>query len=151
MTKTLHGQGATPERLAKSKIDKKVRGTTDGGIPNAYGHEDQEHCALDVILEKGYIEQDQHDAGYALRGIYFTFTSTGRWIDEGGKAHEGEMETDADRARSRFNKALASINKDSRAIVRTVCVDETVVPANYTLIRLIQYGLDDLIKFFKGV
>lgn len=146
---TLHGQGATKERLEKSNIVKKITGTTRGGIPNSYAHMDTEHCALDVMLQKGFIENDHYDAGYDLRKLYYKFTSTGRWIDEGGKAHEGDFETDIDVAMAKYNRALGSIEKRYRAVTRTVCIEDTVVPANYELIKSIQYGLEDLIKFFK--
>lgn len=146
---TLQGQGATPERLGKSKIERRVRGTTRGGIPDSFGHEDTEHCALDILLNKGFIEQDQYDAGYQLRKLYYTFTQTGRWIDEGGRGYSGDGETDQDRAEARYNAALRSVDMQYRQLARAVCIEDTYIPADWMLIQSIQYGLGDLENFFK--
>jgi len=85
MKKVLHGQGATPERLGKSQMETGIREISKGGMALSVGHRDLEHCALDFLINGGYIEQDQFDAGMHLRNLYYTHTTTGRWI------HEGEM------------------------------------------------------------
>ena len=142
-----HGLGATKERREKSRVERRAIGTDRGGIPDTFVHEDKEHCALDILLNRGIIEQNQYDAGYQLRRLYYTFTQTGRWIEEGGKAYEGDEETAADRARSRYNDALRHVQNSM--LIRNICVEmQEYLPYDYLLVIEIQHGLDDLEKFF---
>jgi hypothetical protein len=147
---TLGGQGATRERLRKSRITTAPRISTVGGMVLSYGQHDTEHCTLDVLQNKGFIESDQYDAGYHLRNLFYSFNTTGRWIEEGGKAYDGDTITPKDIAESEYHSALRSVNPQDRALTRAVCVEYTFVPADYVVIRSIQYGLSDLVNYFKN-
>lgn len=150
MSEVLDGQGATKERLQKSTIRTAPRLLTKGGMVLTYGQHDEEHCALDVLLAKGFIERDHFDAGYELRNIYYSFTKTGKWIDEGSPGYEGDLETPGDIARQHFHDAMQSIERN-RPLIRSICVDlHVTIPADYNLIMDIQHGLGDLVDYFKN-
>lgn len=152
MTEVLHGQGATKERKAHSSITTKPRILTKGGMVTTYGDADTEHCLLDWMLNEGVIEQDQYDAGYLLRRLYYAFNKTGRWIDEGGKAYEGDHETESDLAEKRFHSAMKSVDHTNRGLIRFVCIEaENNQIAGVFAARMhICHGLDDLKKYFMG-
>lgn len=147
--KPLHNKGATPERKNHSTIKTYIAGTTDGGIPNAYCHVDVEHCALDKLLAGGFIEKEQYDAGMDLRKLYYTFARSGvSCCEERSGGHEGDFETDADRAYERHRDALRAVDAEYRALVQSICCEATDIPAMYGLTMSIQHGLDDLMRFF---
>lgn len=149
MTKVLDGQGATKERKRHSNIKSGVRSITRGGIPIGYGDRDIDHCALDRLLNGGFIEQDQYDAGIHLRALYYTFEKSGvSCCEEKSGGHEGDLETPTDKAYERHKKALQSIDEHNRALVQSVCCDDQTVYARYGLAMDIQQGLNDLIRFF---
>lgn len=150
MSETLDGKGVTKERLKKSNIQTAPRTLTQGGLVLTYGQHDTEHCTLDILLNKGFIESDQYDAGYNLRRLYYAFTTTGRWIEEGGKSYDGDLMTPKDMAEYKFNMALKSVDKNNRLITRCICVETTHVPADFEIILQIKHGLDDLLKYFKN-
>jgi len=158
MTKTLHGQGATKERLEKSNIEKRIRETTSGGIPTSFGHQDTEHCMLDKMLKLGVIEEDQKDAGYHLRGLYYTFTTTGNWPMDGKGGHSGAevdengdiMLTPRDRAEIAYNAAMRSVSVIDRPLIKSVCTEDRWEPSDDKMIRSVQNGLDAMIKHFEG-
>lgn len=147
-TKTiLHGQGATKERLAKGRVEKNVRSVTKGGIPDSYGHEEKLHCALDALYQGGYIEKDQYQAGYDLRALHFAYNTSSNEFDKGGKGHEGEFETEKDRAYEAYRKAIKSVSMCKRGLIESVCTQDSV-PTYYAIITEIQRGLDELVDFF---
>lgn len=147
----LDGKGVTKERLEKSAIVSRPRTITAGGVVLTYGQQDTEHCTLDILQNKGFIESEQHDAGYQLRRLFYTFNVTGRWIEEGGKAYDGDTITPKDIAEAEYNKALQSIDKSIRGLIRAICIEDTHhIPADHYLIQLIQNGLTDLYKHFKN-
>lgn len=151
MIEVLDGTGATKERREKSKIVSRPRTLTAGGVVVTYGQHDTEHCTLDVMRNKGFIEDDQYDAGYNLRNLYYSFTITGRWIEEGGKGYDGDFLTPKDIAFEDYQDAIKSVrDPKDRALVRTVCIENTFVPADYVVIKSIQYGLSDLVNYFKN-
>lgn len=150
MIDVIDGTGVTKERLQKSKIKTAPRVLTRGGLVLTYGQYDTEHCALDYMLNKGFIESYHYDAGYQLRSLYYSFHSTGRWIMEGGKAHEGDEETEKDRAEMEYHEALNSIDPEDRNITRAICIEViNHIPADYIMIRQVTYGLERLLKHFK--
>lgn len=142
--------GATPERLQKSTIVSGIREITKGGVPLSYGHRDTEHCALDFLLNRGYIENDQYDAGYQLRELFYKHRVTGRWIDEGSKAHDGEVETPKDKAYESYRMALMSVNVGYRNLIEHVCTEAVTFPTYYDIIRDLHNGLNDLVNYFTG-
>lgn len=148
--KIQQGQGATRERMRHSNISTGARETTRGGIVTSYGHRDEEHCLLDWMLAQGIIEQDQYEAGYRLRNLFYRFNKTGRWIDEGGKGYDGDTVTDADIAEERYNAAIRAVALQDRGLMRFVCVeaDAHQTAGIYAVAMNIQAGLDDLKKFF---
>lgn len=147
--KILHGQGATPERLKKTNMARGFRGVTGGGIPNAYGHYDTEHCALDILLNGGYIDDDQYNSGYRLRGYYYGFNITGKWIFDGGGGYEGDVETEADIAREKYNTAIKQVSLPYRQLVHTVCIEATTVPTYYSIMSDIINGMEELTAYFE--
>jgi len=149
MKKVLHGQGATPERLGKSQMETGIREISKGGMALSVGHRDLEHCALDFLINGGYIEQDQFDAGMHLRNLYYTHTTTGRWIDEGGRGHESEELSSADIAYEVYSKALKAVTPAHRGITMHVCIEAVQIPTYYAVIHEVQHGLDDLINYFQ--
>jgi hypothetical protein len=151
---TLHGQGATPERKQKTKLTTGVRETNKGGIPTAYGDIDTEHCALDVLFNEGYIDKDQRDSGYRLRQIYYTWKHESNEIDKGGKAYEGDFETETDRAREAYNQAMKAVDKPYRNITHHISIEASTVDRRvvmYGVMQDILHGLDDLTKHFESL
>jgi hypothetical protein len=146
----MKGEICTRERGQHTKISKPQLREQKAGHDGVYGVQDVWHCALDYMLDKGFIELDQYDAGYELRRLYYTFTRTGRWIEEGGKANDPEVETEGDIAFSQFNAALRGVDRMDRNVTRAVCVEITTIPADYMLIQQIKSGLNDLYKHFRG-
>lgn len=149
---TLHGQGATQERKQKSKMTTGIREVSKGGIATTHGDIDLEHCALDVLLNNGYIDKDQFDSGYRLRQIYYTWKFESNEIDKGGKSYEGDFETETDRARTAYNQAMRAIDRRYRIITHHICIEATTAPsAMYGVIQHITHGLDDLTKHFEEI
>lgn len=146
---TLHGQGATPERKQKSNIVTSIRETTKGGIPSAYGDYDVEHCALDTLLLRGFIEKDHYDAGMNLRQLYYMHKSSAKsCCDIGGSGHDPDLETPSDRAYERHKKALQSISMEYRNLIQGVCCEDVQIPAMYGVSPEVVRGLEELIEFF---
>lgn len=143
------GEVCPAERRQHSKISTPALRELRSGKDAIYGVQDEWHCALDYMLDKGFIDRDQHCAGYDLRRLYYRHNVTGRWIDDGPRGHDGDFETDSDKARQAFYTALDAIRRDVRSVTRAVCVEAAIVPADFLLIRDIQSGLDDLAGFFK--
>lgn len=150
----LHNQGATPERKEKSNIVTAARVLTKGGMIQAYGHHDTEHCALDWLLQKGFIEKDHYDTGYRLRTIYFDFHTTGICLEEmggGGYRFESEEETRRDKAEQLYKDIMIALPLQYRAMTEYVCIDAKIIPARYGLMGHITDCLDELYKVLEKI
>ena len=148
MSEVLHGQGATPERMKKSSIEKGVRSVTKGGIPDSYGHQDTEHCALDHLLNSGLIDEDQYQAGYDLRNLYYKHKQSAKsCCAESSGGHDGDEMTPSDEAYEAYRAALKSVGNG--CLIETVCCESLApIPSYYTIMQDISYGLDDLVEYF---
>lgn len=150
--KYLHGQGSTPERKRQSTIKVAPRIITQRGMTASYGEHDTEHCGLDYLLNKGFIEKHHYDAGCRLRGIFYTFNKTGIPMDDMGtrKAYEGDHETAADKAEMRFLHAMRAVSHENKNLVRYACIEaDGYIPAHYRIMMTITLGLQELHDHFQ--
>lgn len=150
--KHLHGQGTTKERKKHSSIKVAPRVITTGGMTASYGEHDTEHCGLDYLLNKGFIEKHHYDAGYTLRAIYYTFNKTGVPLDDMGssKGYEGDHETAADKAEMRYVHAMRAVSHENKNLTRYACIEaDGYITAHYEVMTAIERGLQELYDHFQ--
>lgn len=150
---SLYGLGATKERVSKGDVLAAARETTKGGMVVSYGHHVKYHSALDQMLDRGMIDEDQHAAGYIIRRLYYTFTSTGTPLEDFGQnSYPGDFENASDRARDLFNRAISALEPKHKNLVQNLCLFWDRAPdglVKYGILGEIREGLDDLDGFFK--
>ena len=81
------------------------------------------------------------------------FNSSGTsCLTEKTGAHEGDFETESDLAQARYYKAIESVDRADRGLIRFVCLEASPdqTAGIFACASMIQHGLDRLKKHFMG-